>query len=270
MLFRSDRRTLIKTEERAQVERTVLEEPITVILSKKGWLRARNGHGIDVSTLAFKDGDALATTMECKTTDAVILLGASGKTWTLDAANIPAGRGDGAPVNTLVHAGGDAVVWMAAVSTPEDAARALVMSSSAGQGFLCKLGDLVTKTRAGKEFMNLAEGARANAPVAFAGDAVKLSLAALSSDARLLLFPLDELPLRPNGGVGVQILALPDKVQLASVAVFDGKVLAVSGVKRKNRATDTIEGRGLKDFAGKRAQRGRLCDVGFRPDRVGG
>jgi len=262
------RRTLIKASERATIERAVLEEPITVVLSKKGWLRARGGHGIDVSTLAFKDGDGLATTLECKTTDAVILLGASGKTWTLDAANIPAGRGDGAPANTLVHSGGDAIVWLAVVSGPEDAARALVMSSSAGQGFLCKLGDLVTKTRAGKEFMNVAEGARANPPVDFAGDAAKLKLAALSSDARLLLFPLDELPVRPNGGVGVQIIALPDAVTLASLATTDGKTLVVSGFKR-TRKQATLDAKALKDYAGKRAQRGRVCDVGFRADRLG-
>lgn len=262
------RRTLIKASERATIERAVLEEPITVVLSKKGWLRARGGHGIDVSTLAFKDGDGLATALECKTTDAVILLGASGKTWTLDAANIPAGRGDGAPVNTLVHAGGDAIVWLAVVSSPTDAARTLVMSSSAGQGFLCRLGDLVTKTRAGKEFMNVAEGARANPPVDFTGEAAKRKLAALSSDARLLLFPLDELPLRPNGGVGVQIMALPDAVTLASLATTDGKSLVVSGFKR-TRKQATLEAKALKDYEGKRAQRGRVCDVGFRPDRLG-
>jgi len=262
------RRTLIKPAERASIERAVLEEPITVILSKKGWLRARNGHGIDLSTLAFKDGDGLATTIECKTTDVVILLGASGKTWTLDAANIPAGRGDGAPVNTLVHSGGDGIVWIAAVMSPQDAARLLVMSSSAGRGFLCKLGDLVTKTRAGKEFMSVAEGARASAPVEFAGDASTLKLAALSSDARLLLFPLDELPLRPNGGVGVQIIALPEGVTLTSLAVTDGKSLPVSGFKR-TRKQDTLDAKALKDYAGKRAQRGRVCDVGFRPDRLG-
>jgi len=263
------RRTLIKASERATIERAVLEEPITVVLSKKGWLRARGGHGIDVSTLAFKDGDGLATSLECKTTDAVILLGASGKTWTLDAANIPAGRGDGAPVNTLVHSGGDAIVWLAVVSTPADAARTLVMSSSAGQGFLCRLGDLVTKTRAGREFMNVAEGARANPPVDFTGEAAKRKLAALSSDARLLLFPLDELPLRPNGGVGVQIMALPDPVTLASLATTDGKSLVVSGFKR-TRKQATLEAKALKDYEGKRAQRGRVCDVGFRPDRLEG
>ncbi len=265
--FGDERRTLIKSAERATIERAVLEEPITIVLSKKGWLRARNGHAIDVSTLSFKDGDGFATTLECKTTATLVLLGASGKTWTIDAANVPAGRGDGVPVNTLVNANGDNIVWIAT----GDLSRRLLMSSSAGQGFLCKLGDLVTKTRAGKEFMNVAEGARANAPVDVggAGEASKLKLAALSSDARLLVFPLDELPVRPNGGVGVQVIALPDTVLLASVAVTDGKSLAVSGFKRARKQT-VLDAKALKAYEGKRAQRGRVCDVGFRPDRLGG
>ncbi len=97
----------------------------------------------------------------------------------------------------------------------------------------------------------------------------KSLVAALSSDARLLLFPIDELPTRPNGGVGVQLIALPDKVELAAVATTDGKSLVVSGVKRKNRAQETLDAKMLGEFEGKRAQRGRICDVGFRPDRLG-
>src|SRR3954467_13731662 len=97
--YGDERRTLIKPAERAQVERTVVEEPITVILSQKGWIRARTGHGLDVTQLGFKDGDALLQTLECKTTDAVIALASSGKSFTLDAATIPSGRGDGVPVN---------------------------------------------------------------------------------------------------------------------------------------------------------------------------
>src|SRR5438876_8576146 len=98
--YGDDRRTLIKTAERAQLEVSVLEEPVTVILSQKGWIRARSGHGVDLSTLTFKDGDALLQTLECKTTDSVIALAASGKTFTVDAAAIPSGRGDCAPVNS--------------------------------------------------------------------------------------------------------------------------------------------------------------------------
>jgi topoisomerase IV subunit A len=94
-------------------------------------------------------------------------------------------------------------------------------------------------------------------------------VAALSSDARLLLFPLDEVPERPNGGVGVQLLALPEKATLASVALTDGKSLTVSGIKRKNRALETLDPKQLAEHIGKRAQRGKLADAGFRPDRLG-
>src|SRR5471030_861696 len=110
--YGDDRRTLIKADERTQIEHTVLEEPVTILLSRKGWIRSRVGHGIDLTTVNFKDGDGLAQAAECKTTDQVVFLGSSGKTWTLDAASLPSGRGDGAPVNSLVNANGDSIVWM--------------------------------------------------------------------------------------------------------------------------------------------------------------
>jgi topoisomerase-4 subunit A len=253
---------LIKTAERAQVERTVVEEPVTVIVSRKGWVRARTGHGLDVSQLSFKDGDALLQTLECKTIDPVTVLAASGKTYSVAAADIPSGRGDGAHVNTLVNSGSDDIAWMGS----GDPQRRLLMNSSAGLGFLCKLGDLATKTRQGKDFMKVDEGAAAQAPAFVKDDSAYV--AALSSDARLLLFPLDEVPERPNGGVGVQLLAVPEKERLAAVVTTDGKSLVVSGIKRKNRAAETLDAKQLSGHMGKRAQRGRVCDVGFRPDRL--
>ena len=260
--YGDERRTLIKPEERAQIERTVLEEPLTVILSQKGWVRARSGHGIDLSSVGFKDGDGLLQALECKTTSPVVFLSARGKAFTVEAANLPSGRGDGQPMNALVNCEGDEIVWMAS----GDVEQPLLMSSSAGHGFLCRVGDLLTKTRAGKEFMNVAEGARANAPARFAGEPATLKVAALSSDARLLVFPMAELPLRPNGGVGVQLIALPDKVTLVAVGALEPKgTLTVSGFKR-TRKSAALDPKMLKDYEGKRAQRGRVCDVGFRPD----
>jgi topoisomerase-4 subunit A len=143
----------------------------------------------------------------------------------------------------------------------------LLMNSSAGLGFLCKLGDLATKTRQGKDFMKVDDGAQAQKPFVFSSP--QAYVAALSSDSRLLLFTLEELPERNNGGVGVQMLALPDKLTLAAVSLTDGNALVVSGVKRKNRAAETLNKKQLAEHIGKRAQRGRLCDVGFRPDRLG-
>src|SRR3954471_18927309 len=260
--YGDERRTLIKPAERAQVERKVVEEPLTVVLSSKGWLRARTGHGLDVSTLTFKEGDALGQTLECKTTDSVVVLAGSGKTFTVAAADIPSGRGDGVPVNTLVNAGSDAIVWIGSGNPNQR----LLMNSTAGLGFLCKLGDLESKTRQGKDFFAVSEGAQARAP-ARVGEGKYV--AALSSDSRLLVFEIDELPERPNGGVGVQLLALPEGIALADAAVTDGKSLVVSGIKRKNRAAETLDAKQVAEHIGKRAQRGKLADVGFRVDRLG-
>jgi topoisomerase-4 subunit A len=261
--YGDERRTLIRADERATIERTVVEEPITVILSKKGWVRGRTGHGVDMDSVNFKDGDARYLELECKTTDTLTVLASGGKCFSVDAAALPSGRGDGAPMNTLINSGPDDIVWIGL----GEAATPLLMSNTAGNGFLCELGNLATKTRQGKDFMSVPEGAKALAPVVF--DSSKKSVAALSSDARLLVFPIDELPTRPNGGVGVQIMGLPDKVTLAAVAPTDGKSLVVSGVKRKNRAEETLDAKMLKEFEGRRAQRGRVCDVGFRPDKLG-
>src|SRR3954464_518631 len=261
--FGDERRTLIKTAERAQVERTVVEEPVTVILSQKGWIRARTGHGLDATQLSFKDGDSLLQTLECKTTEAVNILSGSGKAFTVQAADIPSGRGDGAHVNTLVNSGSDDIVWMG-TGNPE---QRLLMNSSAGLGFLCKLGDLASKTRQGKDFMRVEEGMKVQRPGVLKEN---LSMVAvLSSDARLLVFALEEIPERPNGGVGVQLLAIPEGESLAAVAATDGKTLVVSGIKRKNRAVETMDAKQLAEHIGKRAQRGKICDVGFRPDRLG-
>jgi topoisomerase-4 subunit A len=147
-----------------------------------------------------------------------------------------------------------------------DPGQKLLMNSSAGLGFVCRLGDLVARTRHGKDFMAVGEGALARAPAPVNGGKY---VAALSSDARLLLFPLADVPVRPNGGVGVQLIALPEGVTLASVAVCDGKVLLVSGMRRKNRAAETLDAKQLAEHLGKRAQRGKVCDAGFRPDRIG-
>jgi len=239
-----------------------------VILSKKGWIRARVGHGIDLSTVNFKDGDSLAQAAECKTTDQVVFLGSSGKTWTLDAASLPSGRGDGAPVNSLVNANGDSIVWMGTGSMEQS----LLLHTTAGHGFVAQLKDMVTRMKAGKEFMKPAEGARvlSPAPVAvFKGD-VSPRVAALSSDGRLLVFLLDEVPLRPNGGLGVQLIALPEKVTLASVVVIEGSHLTIHGMKRGKRSFVELGKKEVREYDGRRAQRGRVADVGLKDvDRLG-
>ncbi|MEK6243143.1 MAG: DNA topoisomerase IV subunit A [Pseudomonadota bacterium] len=262
--YGDERRTLIKADERSSIEHTMLEEPITVILSKKGWVRGRIGHGLEMDSVNFKDGDARSMELECKTTDTLTVLASGGKCFSVEAAALPSGRGDGAPMNTLINSGPDDIVWIGLGHADAQ----LLMVNSAGNGFLCKLGDLATKTKQGKDFMSVPEGAKALPPVFIQKEIKQPRLAALSSDARLLVFPMIELPVRPNGGVGVQIMALPDQVTLAGVAVTDGSSLTVSGFRRSPKTT-AIGKKDLSDYLGKRAQRGKVCDVGFRPDRLG-
>jgi topoisomerase-4 subunit A len=266
------RRTAIESAERASIERSVVEEPITVILSQRGWVRARNGHGIDMNAVSFKDGDARFLEVECKTTDQLVLLGQSGKTYTLAAGSLPGGRGDGVPVNTLISSDRDSIRWMG--TGPTDLVHLLY--TSGGNGFLCKLGDMLSRTRSGKDFMSVPEGAAvlpalrlwpASEPPSGAD---KLFLAALSSDARLLLFPLVEVPTRPNGGLGVQLIALPEGVRLASAAVTDGKSLQVQGERRGREALETLDASQLEPHRGKRAQRGRMLDTRMRQPRLPG
>ena len=132
-----------------------------MILSRKGWIRARTGHGLDVSQLSFKDGDALLQTLECKTTDPVTVLAASGKSFTVIAAATCRRAAATARTSTRWSTRArDDIAWMGS-GDPE---QKLLMNSSAGLGFVCKLGDLATKTRQGKDFMKVDEGAQAQQP----------------------------------------------------------------------------------------------------------
>jgi topoisomerase-4 subunit A len=265
------RRSAIASAERASIERSVVEEPVTVILSRRGWIRIRNGHGIDMSAVSFKNGDERFMEIECRTTDPLVLLGQSGKTYTLAVASLPSGRGDGVPVNTLISSERDVIRW-----TGTGAADALhLLYTSSGNGFICRLGDMISRTRSGKDFMSVPQSAevmhalplwRAEEPPKGAD---KRLLAVLSSDARLLVFPLAEVPTRPNGGVGVQLIALPEGIGLGSVAVTDGRSLVVSGERRGRLVQETLGAEALQAHVGKRAQRGRVLDVRIKNPRLG-
>jgi topoisomerase-4 subunit A len=268
--YGDDRRTTIESADRAVIERSVVEEPVTVILSRRGWIRARNGHGLGMGAVSFKDGDERFCELECKTTDQAVLLGQSGKAYTITVAALPSGRGDGVPVNTLIASDSDPMVWIG--TGAGDTLH--LLTTTAGNGFLCRLDDMVTRLKAGKEFMNVPAGGlvrpaqRLWTAAAAPANVAKLYLAALSSDGRLLLFPLSEVPTRGNGGVGVQLLALPDGVTLDSVAVTDGKTLDVAGERRGREVVDTLDAAVLKEHVGKRAQRGRLLEARIKTPRL--
>ena len=138
----------VEEMQEAMIER----EPVTIVLSEKGWIRAMRGHMADLGTLTFKEGDRLKRAFHANTMDKIMLLSTGGKVFTLDAAKLPGGRGHGEPVRLMLDMEGDQDV---VAIFPYDADQKLVVASSAGYGFRVAASDLVANTRKGKQVLNV-------------------------------------------------------------------------------------------------------------------
>jgi topoisomerase IV subunit A len=148
--FGDARRTTIEAAERASVQVKVLDEPVTVIVSLKGWVRARQGHGHDASQFTFKAGDALAGSFEVRTTDSVIGVSSSGKALSVPVTSLPSARGDGVPITSLIELEAGARCEHVVAGTPD---QTVMLATQSGFGFLAQLGDLISRLKAGKQFM---------------------------------------------------------------------------------------------------------------------
>jgi topoisomerase-4 subunit A len=152
--FGDARRTLIEEAVRASVEQKVVDEPVTVVISDKGWVRARTGHGHEASQFTFKAGDSLYGTFECRTVDHLLVFGSNGRVYSVPVAALPGARGDGVPITTLIDlAAGTKILHYFAGNNEIG----LLLASDAGYGFTAKVGDMVGRMKAGKAFMTLEE-----------------------------------------------------------------------------------------------------------------
>ena len=231
------RRTLIEEAEgvtRGTVA-AVADEPVTVIVSQKGWARARQGHAIDLSTVAFKDGDALMTAFECRSVDSLVVLTTDGRAITIAVSGLPDGRGQGAPLASMADFGGRKMAQVM-VALPETE---FLVAKSSGYGFICRFEAMLSRQKAGKVFLNVEEGA----------DILPLGrithqhthLGALSSAGKLLVFPLEEMK-RLSGGKGVQIMAIKEGETLLQVVALPGPVCPISGIYRnRQKVTESTE-----------------------------
>ena len=227
----------------------VEREPLTVVLSDKGWIRAFKGHLEEDAELRFKEGDKLKLRLHCQTTDRLTLFGTNGRAYTLKPADLPRGRGDGQPVRLLAElTNEDDVV---ALFVPNDAGKYLV-ASSAGRGFVVPGTELSAEKRTGKQVLNLRPGEEAAVCVPADGD----HLAVVGFNRRLLVFPLDQVPEMARGA-GVILQRYKDG-GLADAKVFN---LADGLTWRLGEKTRTETN--LRDWLGERAQAGRLPPNGF-------
>ncbi|MES2148994.1 MAG: DNA topoisomerase IV subunit A [Pseudomonadota bacterium] len=252
-LFGDARRTVIEEAQRAVAEQKVIDEPVTVIISDKGWVRARTGVGHEITQFTFKAGDALHGAFECRTVDTLLGFGDNGKVYSVPVAALPGARGDGVPITTLVDlSGGVRILHYFAGG----AQTALLLASSAGYGFAAKAGDMVSRIKGGKAFMTLDQADLPLAPRVIAANAS--AVACLSEKGRLLVFGMDELKTLSNGGRGVILMELEDKEKLLAVQAITQKGVTVLGTwaGAKPREVD-LSASGLQVHIGKRARKGK-------------
>ncbi|MDQ1812629.1 DNA topoisomerase IV subunit A [Massilia sp. CCM 9210] len=251
--FGDARRTLIEEAQRATAEQKIVDEPVTVIVSEKGWVRARTGVGHDVAQFTFKAGDSLYAAFECRTTDTLLGFGDNGKVYSVPVAALPGARGDGVPITTLVDLSGGARILHYFAGSGQTV---LLMASNAGYGFAAKAGDMVSRLKGGKSFITLDDGARPLPPRVIAANAS--AVACLTEKGKLLVFGMDELKTLTNGGRGVTLIELEEKEKLLAVQPISQKGVTVHGTwaGEKPRAVD-LSASGLAVHFGKRARKGK-------------
>jgi topoisomerase-4 subunit A len=261
--FGDKRRTKIEEAEKAEVETPVIDEPVTVIFSRKGWVRARQGWGVDPTTLSFKEGDELLTLLQVRTVDPVIFLDSKGRAYTVNAGELPPARGDGAPASSLVDTQEGAQIMYVVGGKPETT---VIVASTGGYGFLSKIADMMSNRRAGREFMTIEEGETPIQPFMFE-PAERSYVAAISATGRMLLFPLAELKYMSKGR-GVIVMGLEKDEKLVAVVVSDQPSLTIVGTARgRERAIELVDKK-LWYYAGHRARMGRVLPDKLKPSAL--
>ncbi|MES0069096.1 DNA topoisomerase IV subunit A [Mesorhizobium sp. M0074] len=232
----------------AMIER----EPVTVVVSEKGWLRAMKGHLTDHSALTFKEGDSLKLAFHAQTTDKVLVSTTGGKFYTIGADRLPGGRGHGEPIRIIVDMDNDQDIVTAFVHDPK---RKLLLVSHDGNGFIVPEEEVVANTRKGKQVMNVKAPDEAQRCISVAGD----HLAIVGENRKMLVFPLAEIP-EMGRGKGVRLQKYKDG------GVLDLKTFTLaSGLSWQDSAdrTFTKSRDELAEWIGARASAGRMVPKGF-------
>ena len=259
--FGDERRTLIEEAKRAFVEQKISAEPVTVIISEKGWVRSRQGHSLNLSQLSFKAGDALYASFECRATDVLLAFGSAGRIYSVQVHQIPSARGDGIPVTTFIDVAQNEQITHYHVGPSEIP---LLIATCSGRGFGAKVSDMVSRMRQGKQFIELGADEKLLKPRPINSDDTKI--ACLSGQGRFLMFEAGELRHLSGGGYGVNLMALnPGEKLLDVLPVGEQGCFIVCLAKNQTRHRVRISAGNSKPFLGKRARKGRTVESRFRP-----
>ncbi|MFT4190619.1 MAG: DNA topoisomerase IV subunit A [Comamonas sp.] len=281
--FGDARRTLIQEEKKAVAEIKVVDEPVTVIVSQKGWVKTQKGWSSEraaatgvAAEYSFKSGDSLYGAFECRSVDVLLVFGSNGRVYSVPVAALPGGRGDGQPVTTLIEL--ETGTQLAHYFAGPPGAR-LLLAGSGGYGFVAQVEHMVSRHKAGKAFVNLGEGGETLCPPSLVGGAPgalhegqplpdATHVACASALGRILTFEIGEIKIQPKGGRGLMLLDLEPKDSLAGAAAYTRSV-RIEGLGRGGKAREeTLEIRSLNNARGNRARKGKAADLGFKPQGV--
>ncbi len=263
--YGDDRRSQLVQRAAAQAiaeTELVVSEPVTVVLSRSGWVRAAKGHDIDPRSLSYKTGDEYRAVARGRSTQQAVFLDSTGRAYSLPAHALPSARGQGEPLSGRLDPPDGATFPGVLIGDPEER---WVLASSAGYGFVVKLEDLHSRNRAGKAVLKVPEGSSVIAPVPV--PAVDGALvAAVNSDGRLLTFPVSDLPELPRGkgnkifGISSKKAASGEESLTAVAVVAPGQSLRILCGERHMG----LSFRELGDYRGERGQRGAVLPRGWR------
>ncbi|HOY24761.1 MAG TPA: DNA topoisomerase IV subunit A, partial [Cellvibrio sp.] len=263
--FGDDRRSPIvaRAEAQALSETELLSvDPITVVISDKGWIRAAKGHDIDAAGLSYKAGDSVKFAIHGKSNQQVILLDSTGRSYSLPAHNLPSARGQGEPITGKISPPSGATFEGALMGADD---QRVLLASDAGYGFVARLEDLASKNKAGKALLTLPENAKV-LPPQFVTNPEHALLAAVSNDGRLLVFPVTELPELARGK-GNKIMNIPS----ARAQTHEEFVVSVSVISPNQMLTlhsgkrhITLKMSDLEHYKGERGRRGNKLPRGFQ------
>ncbi|MDP6097782.1 MAG: DNA topoisomerase IV subunit A [Gammaproteobacteria bacterium] len=268
--YGDDRRSpLVEREEARAFSETELlsTEPVTIVLSERGWMRAAKGHDVDPISLQYKSGDAYKLAVQGKSNQQAIFMDSTGRAYALPAHTLPSARGQGEPVSGRVNSPSGAT-FEAVVIGEED--RNVLLASDAGYGFVGSVGDLISKNRSGKNILNLPKGSQV-LPALMVNDYKTDFIVAITNEGRMLMFPLNDLP-KLAKGKGNKIIGIPS----ARVAERLEFVVALSVLSPEDALTvfagrryHNLKPSDLEHYRGERGRRGNKLPRGFQNvDRV--
>ena len=256
--FGDERRTLVEEASRAEMTQTVVDEPVTVIISQKGYVRSRTGHGHDATVMTYKMGDSFGVAFECRTTDQMAVIASTGRVYTIAVSDLPGARGDGLPINSFIDLEKGASIAGYCVAKPDDR---VVIATSEGMGFVCSFKDMFVRVKAGKNFVKFDEkGVKILPPQVVGAD--QTLLACLSQQGRLLIYDINEVRTLPGGGKGVSLMELNLNEELLVAKPIDAEGVLVTGTGRGGKDRDYAVKKAVLEYhMGHRARKGKALDI---------